>query len=48
MKKKLLLFLEGDKVTYAKWVPIEELITGKKVLYPNELTDLIKEGIEVK
>ncbi|MGE8206774.1 NUDIX hydrolase [Heyndrickxia sp. NPDC080065] len=44
-EKEFFTVSEGDKVTYAKWVPIEELITGQKVFYPNGLTDLIKEVI---
>lgn len=34
---------EGMKVTVAKWVSKEEIISGKKVLYPNGLRDLLKE-----
>ena len=34
---------EGDKVTLAKWVSKEEIFSGKKVLYPNGLTELLKQ-----
>lgn len=34
---------EGVKVTVAKWLSKEEIISGEKVLYPNGLKDLLKE-----
>jgi len=34
---------EGMKVTVAKWLSKEEIISGEKVLYPNGLKDLLKE-----
>src|SRR5690625_5274266 len=34
---------EGMKVTFAKWLSKEEIISGEKVLYPNGLKDLLKE-----
>lgn len=33
---------EGNKVTVAKWVSKDEVISGEKVLYPNGLKDLLK------
>lgn len=36
---------EGMKVTAAKWVSKDEIISGKKVIYPNGLKDLLKEII---
>jgi 8-oxo-dGTP pyrophosphatase MutT (NUDIX family) len=36
---------EGNKVTCAKWVSKEEIFTGEKVLYPNGLTELLKQEI---
>lgn len=36
---------EGNKVTYAKWISKEEIFSGKKVLYPNGLTELLKKEI---
>lgn len=32
---------EGMKVTVAKWLSKEEIISGEKVLYPNGLKDLL-------
>ncbi|MBM7621100.1 8-oxo-dGTP pyrophosphatase MutT (NUDIX family) [Bacillus tianshenii] len=36
---------EGNKITYAKWISKEEIFSGEKVLYPNGLTELLKEEI---
>ncbi|UAL45561.1 NUDIX domain-containing protein [Sutcliffiella horikoshii] len=36
---------EGNKITYAKWISKEEIFSGKKVLYPYGLTELLKEEI---
>ncbi|MGD6874287.1 NUDIX hydrolase [Sutcliffiella horikoshii] len=36
---------EGNKITYAKWISKEEIFSGEKVLYPNGLTELLKEKI---
>lgn len=36
---------EGNKITCAKWISIEEIFSGEKVLYPNGLTELLKEEI---
>jgi len=38
---------EGNKITLAKWVPLQELFNEKKVLYPNGLSNLILESIEM-
>lgn len=34
---------EGRKETYAKWVPIEEVISGDLILYPDGLVKLMKD-----
>jgi 8-oxo-dGTP pyrophosphatase MutT (NUDIX family) len=44
-EKEIFTVSEGKKVTYAKWVLIEELMNGKKVLYPNGLINLLKDLI---
>ncbi|MCA1063780.1 NUDIX domain-containing protein [Rossellomorea sp. AcN35-11] len=36
---------EGNKVTCAKWVSKEEILTGEKVLYPYELIEILKQEI---
>ncbi|MGO4495009.1 NUDIX hydrolase [Paenibacillus sp. 2RAB27] len=41
-EKEHFTVVEGDKVTYAKWVSKEELVSGDKILYPNGLTDLLR------
>lgn len=33
---------EGNKITRAKWVSKNEILSGEKVLYPNGLTELLK------
>lgn len=37
--------LDGNKSTIAVWVSKEEILSGKKVLYPNGLTELLKRVI---
>lgn len=34
---------EGNKITYAKWIPVDDFEQGDKILYPNELIKLLKE-----
>ena len=34
--------IEGRKTTYTKWVSIEEIMNGKKTLFPNGLTELLE------
>jgi hypothetical protein len=36
---------EGNKITRAMWVSKEEIFSGEKVLYPNGLTELLKQEI---
>lgn len=33
--------VEGNRVTYAKWIPLEDLFNGKKLLYPEELINFL-------
>ncbi|MGP4080096.1 NUDIX hydrolase [Pseudalkalibacillus sp. R45] len=33
---------EGNRKSYAKWVPIKMLCSGKKILYPNGLVEILK------
>lgn len=37
---------EGDKITVAKWVPIEAFRTGKLVLYPDGIINLLVAALE--
>ncbi|KRF10173.1 DNA mismatch repair protein MutT [Paenibacillus sp. Soil766] len=41
-QKEQFTILEGNKVINAKWVSKDELFLGKKILYPNGLTELLK------
>lgn len=34
---------EGDKITLAKWIPIADFELEKRILYPNGLTELLKD-----
>lgn len=34
--------IEGKKTTYTKWISIEEIMNGKKTLFPNGLTELLE------
>jgi 8-oxo-dGTP pyrophosphatase MutT (NUDIX family) len=36
---------EGNKITHAKWISKEEIFSGEKVLYPNGLTEILKQEI---
>jgi 8-oxo-dGTP pyrophosphatase MutT (NUDIX family) len=35
--------IEGEKFTTAKWILIEEILSGEKVLYPNGLKSILNE-----
>ncbi|MCY9670653.1 NUDIX domain-containing protein [Paenibacillus alginolyticus] len=35
--------IEGNKTTYAKWIPVDDFEHGHKILYPNGLTELLKD-----
>ena len=37
--------VEGRKTTFTKWITLEEIIDGKKILFPNGLTDLLQKSI---
>ncbi|MEK3981497.1 NUDIX domain-containing protein [Psychrobacillus sp. FSL K6-2836] len=37
--------VEGRKTTFTKWITLEEIIDGKKILFPNGLTDLLQKNI---
>ena len=34
---------EGNKITYAKWISIAEILEGKKVVFPEALIELLQE-----
>lgn len=34
---------EGEKITYATWIPVADFELGQRILYPNGLTELLKE-----
>ncbi|WP_409295955.1 NUDIX hydrolase [Peribacillus sp. SCS-26] len=36
---------EGDRITCAKWVHINEILNGSKIVYPNGLSDLLREHL---
>lgn len=37
--------VEGNKTTFTKWISLEEIIDGKKILYPNGLKELLQKNI---
>ncbi|MGE7690020.1 NUDIX hydrolase [Lysinibacillus sp. NPDC097214] len=37
--------VEGKKTTFTKWISLEEIIDGKKILFPNGLTELLQKNI---
>lgn len=38
---------EGSNITFARWFPLQEFINEKKVLYPNGLSTLIQDNMEI-
>ncbi|WP_235318369.1 NUDIX hydrolase [Planococcus sp. CAU13] len=36
-RKDCFQVIEGNRITYAKWISIDELTEGRKLLYPEEL-----------
>ncbi|MEK4486066.1 NUDIX domain-containing protein [Psychrobacillus sp. FSL H8-0484] len=46
-QKESFKVVEGSKITLAKWVPLQELFNEKKVLYPNGLSNLILDNMEM-
>lgn len=37
--------VEGKKTTFTKWISLEEIMDGKKILFPNGLTELLQKNI---
>ncbi|ATP40897.1 DNA mismatch repair protein MutT [Solibacillus sp. R5-41] len=37
--------VEGRKTTFTKWISLEEIIDGKKILFPNGLIELLQKNI---
>lgn len=44
-KKENFKVVEGRKTTFTKWISLEEIIDGKKILFPNGLTELLQKNI---
>ena len=45
-KKESFEIIEGNKITYAKWVSLAEILEGKKVLFPDGLFELLHEKFQ--
>lgn len=41
-QKEIFKVVEGNKTTFARWIPLEDIMTGKKVLFPDGLTELLQ------
>jgi ADP-ribose pyrophosphatase YjhB (NUDIX family) len=41
-KREVFTVREAQRITYAKWIHKEDVITGKKVLYPEGLSELLQ------
>ncbi|MDI2588733.1 NUDIX domain-containing protein [Psychrobacillus sp. NEAU-3TGS] len=39
--QKIFKVVEGNKITYAKWVSLEDIINEMKILYPNGLREIM-------
>jgi ADP-ribose pyrophosphatase YjhB (NUDIX family) len=44
-KKAIFTVREAERITYAKWIQKEDVVTGKKILYPEGLSELLKKGL---
>ena len=44
-RKENFKVVEGRKTTFTKWISLEEIIDGKKILFPNGLTELLQKNI---
>jgi ADP-ribose pyrophosphatase YjhB (NUDIX family) len=44
-QKDIFTVREANKITYAKWIPKADIITGKNVVYPDGLTEIIKKEL---
>ncbi|TFD99475.1 NUDIX hydrolase [Jeotgalibacillus salarius] len=44
-QKEKFTVTDGDKITCAKWIPLEDVYSGKKVLYPSGLSDILAQEI---
>ena len=42
-KKERFEITVGNKITYAKWISIAEILEGKKVVFPEALIELLQE-----
>lgn len=41
-QKEKFTVTEGDKITCAKWIPLEDVYSGEKVIYPDGLAATLK------
>lgn len=41
-QKEIFKVVEGNKTTFARWIPLEDIMTGEKVLFPDGLTELLQ------
>ncbi|MGG0664489.1 NUDIX domain-containing protein [Viridibacillus arvi] len=44
-QKESFKVVEGSKTTFTKWISLEEISDGKKILYPNGLIELLQKNI---
>lgn len=44
-EKESFKVIEGSKTTLTKWIPLEEITAGKKILFPDGLTELLQKNI---
>ena len=44
-QKEKFTVTEGDKITCAKWISLEDVYSGEKVVYPDGLTDILAKEI---
>jgi 8-oxo-dGTP pyrophosphatase MutT (NUDIX family) len=44
-QREIFTVREAQRITYAKWIQKEDVITGKKVLYPDGLSELLKKAL---
>jgi 8-oxo-dGTP pyrophosphatase MutT (NUDIX family) len=46
-QKETFMVREAERVTYAKWIKREDVISGKYIVYPDGLSELLKEELSL-
>jgi len=44
-QREIFTVREAERITYAKWIQKEDVVAGKKILYPDGLSELLKKEL---